>query len=131
MSGGRNEALEQEIDALRIDLGDAEAIADHRIGGGTAALAQDALGAREAHDIVHGEEVRRVFELGRDGELVIERTTDVEPHAVRIAALSALFGESDQRLLRRGIALARLIGIIIFELFEREAAALQEAQGFA
>src|SRR5215211_3055572 len=127
---GGHEALEQKIDALGIDLGDAEAIADHRIGGGAAALAQDTLRAREPYDVVHGQEVRCIVELGRDGELVIERTTDVEPHAVRIAAPHALFGEGDQRLLRCGIALARLVGIIVFEFIEREAVAFQEAQGF-
>ena len=39
---GRDEALEQEIEACRVDLGDPEAEADHRIGRGAAALAEDA-----------------------------------------------------------------------------------------
>ncbi len=44
---GADEALEQHIDARGIDRGDAEAIADDRIGGRAAPLAQDA--ARRAN----------------------------------------------------------------------------------
>ena len=39
----RDEALEQEIDLGRIDIGDGEAVADGGIGGRAAALAEDAL----------------------------------------------------------------------------------------
>ena len=59
----RDEALEQQIGAVGIDLGDAEAEAHRGIGGRAAALAQDALAARVAHDVVHGEEVGRVLQL--------------------------------------------------------------------
>ena len=38
---GRDEALEQQIDLGGIHIGDAEAIADRRIGGRAAALAED------------------------------------------------------------------------------------------
>ena len=61
---GRDEAFEQKIETRRIHLGDPEAIADGGIGGRAAALAEDFLRAREAHDVVHGEEVRRVIERG-------------------------------------------------------------------
>ena len=43
---GRDEALEQQIDLGRIDLGDAEAVADGGVGRRAAALAEDALGVR-------------------------------------------------------------------------------------
>ena len=39
---GRDEALEEEVGALGVDLGDAEAVADGGIGGRAAALAEDA-----------------------------------------------------------------------------------------
>lgn len=42
-----NEALKEQVAACRVDLGDAEAVADRRVGGGTPALAQDALRSRE------------------------------------------------------------------------------------
>src|SRR5260370_42586887 len=49
---GADEALEQHIDARRIDRGDAEAVADHGIGGGAAPLEQDAALPREPHDVM-------------------------------------------------------------------------------
>ena len=65
MSGGslrslRDEALEQQRHARRVDLGDAQAVADRGVGRRAAALAEDVARAREAHDVVHGEEVRLV-----------------------------------------------------------------------
>src|ERR1700730_15069032 len=53
VAGGADEALEQEIDARRIDRGDAEAVADDRIGRRAAPLAQDVLAARASDDVVH------------------------------------------------------------------------------
>src|SRR5690606_40219842 len=51
------EAFEQQAHARRVDGGDPEHVADHGVGGRTAALAQDPARAREADDVVHGEEV--------------------------------------------------------------------------
>ena len=45
--------------------GDAEAIADGRVGRRAAALAEDVARPREAHDVVDGEEIGRVVELAR------------------------------------------------------------------
>ena len=59
---GADEALEQHVDARRIDRGDAEAIADRRIGRRAAPLAQDAALPGEAHDVVHGQEIAGVVE---------------------------------------------------------------------
>jgi hypothetical protein len=42
-----HEALEQQVVALGIDAGDAQHVADRRIGGRAAALAQDVLAARD------------------------------------------------------------------------------------
>ena len=53
-----DEALEQHVAARRVDFGDAQAIADRGVGGRAAALAQDVLAAREAHDVVDRQEVR-------------------------------------------------------------------------
>ncbi len=62
---GRDEALEQEIEALGVDRGDAEAVADRGVGRRAAALAEDAALPCEAHDVVDGEEIGRVVELLR------------------------------------------------------------------
>ena len=78
----RDETLEQEIGAVGIDLGDAEAKADGGIGGRAAALAEDALRARVAHDVVDGEEVGRVGELRDQRQFVL----DAQAHLGRQAA---------------------------------------------
>ena len=59
-----DEALEQQRHARGIDLGDAEAEAHRRVRRRAAALAENVPRAREPHDVVHGEEVRLVLELG-------------------------------------------------------------------
>ena len=68
----RDEALEQQRHARRVDLGDAQAVADGGIGGRAASLAEDAARAREAHDVVHGQEIRLVAQLGDQLELVLD-----------------------------------------------------------
>ncbi len=87
---GRDEALEQEIEARRIDLGDPEAEADRGIGRRAAALAENAARAGEAHDVVHGEEIGRVVERGDERELVRQRLAHPLRNARGIARLGAL-----------------------------------------
>ena len=52
---GRDEALEQQVDALGIDLGDAETVADGGVRCRAAALAENLLAAGIADDVVDGE----------------------------------------------------------------------------
>src|ERR1700732_3155851 len=58
----RDEPFEQQIVAPGIDGGDAKNIADGRVGGRAAALAQNVLAAGEADDGIYRQKVRRVFE---------------------------------------------------------------------
>src|SRR4029079_19569030 len=67
-----DEAAEQQRRAARVDLGDVQAVADERVGGAAAALAEDLLGARPTDDVGDGEEIRLVPERGDDGELVFD-----------------------------------------------------------
>ena len=60
-----DEALEQQAAFARVDVGDAQAVADRRVRRRAAALAEDVLAARIADDVMHGEEVGRVIELRR------------------------------------------------------------------
>ncbi len=55
-----NEALEQRVDPVRPDFGDADAETDDRIGGRTAPLAEDVLAARELDDVVDRQEIAGV-----------------------------------------------------------------------
>ena len=73
---GRDEALEQHVDAGGIDGGDAEAIAHRAVGGRAAPLAEDGALLREAHHVVDGEEVARVVELGDERQLLGDQRLD-------------------------------------------------------
>ena len=127
---GGDEALEQEIDARGIDLGDAEAVAHRGIRRRAAALAQDALRAGETDDVVNGEEIGRVIERGDQREFVVEGGAHLVRNAVGIAPACALLGCGDERLLGRRITFAGLVGILVFELVEREFAAFEQVQRF-
>ena len=124
---GRDEAFEQKIETRRIDLGDPKAIADGGIGGRAAALAEDSLRAREAHDVVHGEEVRRVIERGDELEFVRQRLPRAHWNAAGIARFRAGFRESFERLLRRRMAFAQFFRIAMLEFVEAEGEAVEEA----
>src|SRR5210317_856247 len=71
------EALEQELVADRVAGGDAERVADGGVGGGAAALDEDALLAGEVHDVPDDEEVAAEAELGDDAQLVVELVADL------------------------------------------------------
>jgi hypothetical protein len=77
MSGGSLRSAEMKRSnrrspRVRVDLGDAEAEADGGVGRRAAALAEDAAAAGEADDVVDGEEIGRVAELGDQLQLVVE-----------------------------------------------------------
>ena len=93
---GADKALEQHVDAGRVDRGDAEAVAHHRIGRRAAPLAQDAAAARERDDVVHGQEIAGEIELLDQRQLVLDQAADMLGMLAGSAArqtLSAVPGE--------------------------------------
>ena len=60
---GRDETFKQQIKTARVHRGNADAITHGRVGGTAAPLTQNALGARKAHQVVHGEEIGRVIQI--------------------------------------------------------------------
>src|SRR6185503_10866865 len=66
------EALEEQIHPDRIDRGDAEAVADGAVRGAAATLTEDVLLAAPPDDLVHGQEVAAVVEVGDQLELAID-----------------------------------------------------------
>jgi hypothetical protein len=64
--------FEQEVAIARVDIGDAQAVTDRRIGRRAAALAEDVLTAGVTDDVVHGEKVGGVFELRDQRQLMVE-----------------------------------------------------------
>ena len=97
-----DEALEQHFAARGVDLGDEERVADGRVRRRAASLAQDAARARERDDVVHGEEIRLVGELGDQRELVLDERAHVRGNAR--AAERAVAGKQ-----RRGIGVGGAI----------------------
>src|SRR5262252_10859649 len=67
----RDEAGEQEPALVRIDRGDADAITDRAVRRRAAPLAENALAAGVSDDVVNGQEIARVVELGDDRELLL------------------------------------------------------------
>ncbi len=124
---GRDEALEQKIEPRRIDLGDPEAEADGGIGRRAAALTQDAARAREAHDVVHGEKIRRVAERSDQREFMGQRLARPLRNALGIAGASARFREGLERGLGGRMAFAQLFRIAMRQFIEAEGKAVEEA----
>ena len=96
----RDETLEKHIDDIGSDIGDADAKADDRIGGGAAALAEDVLRTGEFHDLVDGEEIAGVVELFDDAELMPDDALHLLRNAIRVAPFRSFPGQPFQFRLR-------------------------------
>ena len=101
-----DEALKQQRGFVRIGLGDMQAVAHQRVGCRAAPLAQNALAAGKAHQIVHRQKVHLVLQLGNQRQLVLHPLPYLWRHAIRkplgwIALQSAFFGVVAQGLCRR------------------------------
>ena len=68
-----DEPLEEHVDPLGIDGGDAQAIADGRVGRRAASLAEDAPPPGEAHQVPDGEKIGLVVQLRDQLQLVLEQ----------------------------------------------------------
>ena len=124
-----DEALEQQVVALGVDGGDAQDVADRRVGGRAAALAEDVLAAGEADDRVHRQEVGGVFQGLDQPQLVAKDRLDLVRHALRVAPFRPFPGQALQRGLRGHAGRRDLVGILVLQLFQREAAAVGDLQG--
>ncbi len=124
-----DEALEQEIDPGRIDRGDAEHVADRRVRRRSPPLAQDVLAARIMHDVVHGEEVVRVFQLGDQRELFLQGRAQLVIDVAAEICLHARPGQILQMPLRGLARRHRFVRILVFELVEREIDLARKAHG--
>ena len=114
----RDEALEQKVGLHGVDVGDAEAIADHRVRRRTAPLAEDLLlFAGEADDVVHRQEERRVIEPADQLELLGRGRCALLRNSAGIAPVRAFFSKGDERFLRRRESFAgfvRVLGLLQF-----------------
>ena len=113
-----------------IDFGDAERVADRRVRRRAPALTEDLLRPRERDDVVDGEEVRLVAELGDERELVVDQLADVGRNASRITPDQPGLGQRAQ--VRRRCLPRRhdLLGILVAQLVQREMAPLGDRDAF-
>ena len=125
---GRDETLEQKVEALRIDRGDAEAIADRGIGRRAPALAEDAFALREAHEVVHGQKIGRVAELLDQQELVLEQLCHFGRRALGIALGDTLKGQPREVLLDREPRRRRIDRIVISQFVQGKTAGLDDLE---
>ena len=82
---GRQEALEQQAERHGVGGGDAEGVADGRVGGAAPALAEDVLLPAEPHEVPHDEEVAGEAELLDDRQLVVDRAPRPGPQRRHLA----------------------------------------------
>lgn len=123
-----DEALEQQLRLAGIDRRDAQAEAHRRIGGGAMALAQDALAAGVANDVVHGEKVHLVPAM-RDGfEFCGDLPAHGLRHARRVAALGALLGVPGQGFARGHAVRHGFFRIAVADLVQAELAARRDGE---
>ena len=115
-----DEALDQQVHPRRVDLGHAECETHGGIGGRAAALAEDLLAARVAHDVVHGEEIRFVFQLLDQAEFVLDLRADLFRRAVRPAPAHALLGELTQPADRAVPGRHQLVRVAVCQLVQTE-----------
>ena len=120
-----DEALEQQVGPGGVHLGNAQAKAHRRIGRRAAPLAQDALAARIAHDVVHRQKVHLVLAVGNQRQLALQLGVHRRRHALRVAAGCAFVGEPGQPLGGCHAGGHGLLRVLVFDFVEAEGAALR------
>ena len=122
-------ALEQQPTVGRVQLGDAEHEAHHRVGRRAPALAEDGLLPGEADDVVDGEEVAFVAQLGDQGQLMLDLGADLLAGSAWPAPARAVFHQLAQPGGGRMALRHQLAGVVVLQLAQVEAAAFGDAQG--
>ena len=84
-----DETLKQQVIAAGINGGDAQDIADRRVGRRAAPLAQDILRPGIADDAVHGQEIGRIVQPADQGQLMVQRLCHLGRDALGITRGSA------------------------------------------
>ena len=91
-----DEALDQHLHPGRVHLDDAQHEADGRICGRTAALTENALAARKAHDVVNREEVGLITQVSDQCQLMLDQPDDPFGRPLRPAPAQPFLGQVAQ-----------------------------------
>ncbi len=124
-----NEALEQQVDLGRVDRGDAEHVADRGVRRRSPTLAEDVLAAGILHDVVHGEEIMRVFQFVDQREFLVQGGAKRVGDIVAEIFVDAGPGQVFEVLLRGLARRHRFVRILVLELVERKADARSKTHG--
>ncbi|HEX9660200.1 MAG TPA: hypothetical protein VGA18_07855 [Rhodothermales bacterium] len=126
---GADEALEEEVDAVGIDAGDAQAVTDGGVGRTAAALAEDVLGAGEGDDVPDGQEVGLVLQLADELQLVLDEPSDFLGNTGGVTIVGPGPGQLGEEVVRVPARRAECFGILVAQLVEAEAAAIGDLDG--
>ena len=118
------EAFEEQLELDRVHRGDAEAVADGAVGCRSAALTEDPLAPRVAHDVPDDQEIARESELGDEGELVRELLVVPRGALPPPALLSARLHQTFEVLVLAHTLRQREVRQLRLERLEPECAAL-------
>ncbi|MNP17634.1 hypothetical protein D3C76_1100720 [compost metagenome] len=126
----RDKALEQQVDSIRVEFGDAKGETHRRIGCRAATLAKDVLVAGEGDYVVDGEEIAFVAKFGDQPEFFFDGLAHLRRGAIGPALADAFFGQFAQPT-GRGVSIRnQFVGVVVAQLLEIEGAAFGDAQGF-
>ncbi len=90
------ETLEQQFAAYRVEFGDAQYEADARVGRRAPTLAENAPLAGEANDVMHGQEIAFVMQVGDQLQFMFELRAGLFRDAVRPAPACAILDQLAQ-----------------------------------
>ncbi len=122
------EPLEEQPHPHRVDGGDAQRVADRRVGRAPPPLAEDAVADGEVDDVVEREEVAGHLELLDERELVPDLSMHRLGDPARIAEAEPLLDQVGEPALR-GVARREVfLGELVAERVEREVAAVGDLQ---
>ena len=124
------EALEEQVVPERVDVGDAQRVADDGPGGRSAARPDgDAVVLGELHVVPHDEEIRLEAHVADDAELVVEALADLGRRVGPVPARDALLAELAQAGALGGAVRQRVGGQQIRAEVEAHVAALRDLHG--
>ena len=125
------EPLEQQLDPRRIDRRDPEAVADHRVRGRAAALAEDPLLPAVPDDLPHRQEVAAVVELVDQRKLLVDLREDRRRHPADAGETPVRPAKGElAKPCTRGLAVGEPLGrIAVADLGEIERAARRHLAG--
>ena len=125
----RHEALEQEVHPPGVHLGDPEAVAHRRVGGRTAALAEDALAPGETDDVVDGEEEVLVAQIRDELQFPLDEFRHVVGRPGWPADKRSGLGELAEVCRRRQSRRHQFLGVLVAQFVQAKRAAVGQFAG--